>query len=79
MNTDKSQIYDLWVKTFSLRPVTSVRNREGEAVTTFEVDSFLYTFLRENWSLLGKHRKSLLASITLLLKQKSKVSNNCLA
>lgn len=71
VNTEKSQIYDLWIKSFTLQPIPSVRSKTNENLTTFEVDSFLFTFLREHWYFLTRHKDNFLSSMTVLLKHKT--------
>lgn len=72
LNTEKSQIYDLWLKTFSLKTITSVKNSRHESVEAFQVDKFLHSLLKQHWLLVNKNKIAFSSSMKLLLRQKSK-------
>lgn len=75
LNTDKSQIYDLWLKTFSLAPIKSVLNYYREPAGTTDVDAILFTFLKEHYLLLNQRTDTVISSMKLLLRQRSTQPN----
>ncbi len=75
ISTEKSQIYDLWLKTFSLKPLQSVKNLINQPADYLNIDTFLFSLFKQHWLLLRENEVSFFSSVKIFLKQIKDINN----